>query len=107
ALVRMICVILNPERPDSNVYSFCTAKYLSSKLRRSCGGDDTVKRMSHYHAVQFYKDDYSLAATAAGFLADGIDTGHPALVVATPAHTARILAAMKDRGLDVDTLRRT
>src|SRR5204862_6488703 len=31
----------------------------------------------------------------------------PALVVATPAHTARILAAMKDRGLDVDTLRRT
>ena len=60
-----------------------------------------------YHAVQFYKDDDSLAATAAGFLADGIAQGQPALVVATAAHTTRIIASMKTRGLDVDELRRT
>lgn len=63
--------------------------------------------VTNYHAVQFYKDDDSLAATAAGFLVDGIAEGQPALVVATAAHTARILAAVKARGLDVDELRRT
>jgi hypothetical protein len=62
---------------------------------------------SNYHAVQFYKDDASLASTAANFLADGIVQGEPALVVATPSHTARIIAALKPRGLDVDELRRT
>ena len=41
----------------------------------------------HYHAVQFYKDETSLAATVAQFLADGLSAGQPGLVIATPSHT--------------------
>ena len=66
-----------------------------------------TRSVTNYHAVQFYKDDDSLAATAAGFLAEGIAQGQPGLVVATAAHTARILASLKARGLDVEALRRT
>jgi hypothetical protein len=67
----------------------------------------TGSLVTNYHAVQFYKDEDSLATTAAGFLADGMAQGQPGLVVATAAHTARILAMMRERGLDVDELRRT
>jgi len=63
--------------------------------------------VANYHAVQFYQDEASLAATAAGFLADGIAVGQPALVVATAGHRARIVAALKTRGLNADELRRT
>jgi hypothetical protein len=63
--------------------------------------------VANYHAVQFYKDEDSLAATAAGFLADGIEQGQPGLVVATAAHTARIIGVLKSRRIDTDQLRRT
>jgi hypothetical protein len=63
--------------------------------------------VTNYHAVQFYKDDDSLAATAAGFLADGIAQGQPGLVVATVAHTARIISALKSRSINTEELRRT
>ena len=63
--------------------------------------------VTNYHAVQFYQDENSLAATAAGFLADGIAIGEPALVVATAGHTARIVGALKKLGVDADELRRT
>jgi hypothetical protein len=67
----------------------------------------TRSDVTNYHAVQFYQDENSLAATAAGFLADGIALGQPALVVATASHAARIVAALKIRGLNADELRRT
>ena len=60
----------------------------------------------HYHAVQFYKDEESLASTVAGFLADGFESGEPAIVVATPAHTSTILRELKALGLDTHDLRR-
>lgn len=63
--------------------------------------------VTNYHAVQFYKDENSLAATAAGFLAEGIEMAQPALVVATASHTAHIVAALKLKGLDVAALKRT
>jgi hypothetical protein len=62
---------------------------------------------TNYHAVQFYKDDDSLATTAANFLADGIELGEPALIVATSAHSSRIIAAMAACGVNTDELRRT
>jgi hypothetical protein len=61
----------------------------------------------HYHAVQFYKDESSLAGTVARFLADGISAGEPALVIATPSHTATVLGELAVCGLDVQELRRT
>lgn len=46
------------------------------------------------HLVQFYGDDGELAASAGGFLAEGLADGSPAVVVATPAHRAAIGAGL-------------
>ena len=61
----------------------------------------------HCHAVQFYKDESSLASTAAQFLADGLRSGQPGLVIATRSHTDTIVRELKARGLNVDALRTT
>lgn len=61
----------------------------------------------HYHAVQFYKDEASLAGTVANFLAEGISTGQPGLVIATAAHADSIIREVAQLGLDVETLRTT
>lgn len=65
------------------------------------------KHQTHYHAVQFYKDEGSLASTVAAFLADGIKTGEPGIMIATPSHAATILRKLKALGLDTHELRRT
>jgi len=62
---------------------------------------------THYHAVQFYKDETSLAATVARFLADGLSAGQPGLVIATPSHSESIVRELAARGLDVNALRTT
>lgn len=61
----------------------------------------------HYHAVQFYKDETSLAGTVAQFLADGLSTGQPGVVIATPSHTETVVRELAARGLDVAALRTT
>ena len=45
----------------------------------------------HHHAVQFYGDDDNLCSTVAAFLAQGFFDRHPAIVIATPAHTICVL----------------
>ena len=74
------------------------------KSSRSVDHDESH---SHYHAVQFYEDDNSLAQTVASFLTDGINIGQPGLVIATPAHTSSILRSLKQLGVDTHELRRT
>jgi MEDS: MEthanogen/methylotroph, DcmR Sensory domain len=61
----------------------------------------------HYHAVQFYKDEQSLAATVAHFLGEGLAEGQPGLVIATPTHTDAVVRELTARGLSVDALRST
>jgi hypothetical protein len=61
----------------------------------------------HYHAVQFYKDERSLAETVARFLADGVEVGEPGIVIATPAHTATILSHLRAIGVQTHELRRS
>ena len=68
---------------------------------------DVSNQGTHYHAVQFYKDEGSLAGTVARFLAEGIQVGEPGFVIATPSHTATILHELKAAGLDTHELRRT
>lgn len=60
-----------------------------------------------YHAVQFYKDETSLASTVAQFLADGLSMGQPGILIATPSHTETIVRELAARGLNVDELRTT
>lgn len=60
---------------------------------------------AHHHAVQFYRDDASLFSTVAGFIGDGLTTGHPAIVIATEDHTPPILDLLRSRRIDVDAAR--
>jgi len=59
-----------------------------------------------FHAVRFYKDDASLASIVAGFLAEGLVKGDPAVVIATPKHRVSIQADLRKRPLGVNELKR-
>lgn len=56
----------------------------------------------HEHVVQFYGSDRSLVATVAGFLAEGLVAGEPAIVIATTSHCASIIAGLGERLIDCD-----
>jgi KaiC/GvpD/RAD55 family RecA-like ATPase len=58
----------------------------------------------HGHAVQIYRELPELAQSVADFFTAGFDSGAPALLVATAAHRGRLLAALAERGWDVDQL---
>jgi MEDS: MEthanogen/methylotroph, DcmR Sensory domain len=60
-----------------------------------------------YHAVQFYKDENSLARSVASFLAEGFRVGHPGVVIATPVHAEAISGELANCGLHVGALRMT
>lgn len=60
---------------------------------------------THHHAVQFYENDSSLFTTVAGFLSQGLVEEHPAVIIATPEHTAAILEQLSGRLIDVDKAR--
>src|SRR5687767_10068408 len=62
---------------------------------------------AQYHAVRFYDNDKSLAQIVAQFLSDGLAAGHPAIIVATPAHRAAILKELAAKSLDVVQLQRS
>lgn len=62
------------------------------------------------HVVQFFDSDESRAESVAGFLADGIASGEPVIVVAKPlnwAHTLELLEARRvpvERAIDTGML---
>jgi hypothetical protein len=62
---------------------------------------------THHHAVQFYGTEQSLCATVAGFLAEGLVTGQPALVIATAPHTDAIVEHLNGRLIDSERAIRT
>lgn len=59
----------------------------------------------HFHAVRFYEDSDSLCRLVGEFIGTGLEQGEPAVVIATPAHTAAIDECLHARGLDVDALK--
>jgi hypothetical protein len=56
----------------------------------------------HHHSVKFYGNSNSLVTTVAGFLSEGLVTGQPALIIATPVHRALILDQLAARLIDVE-----
>lgn len=60
----------------------------------------------HHHAVQFYGDEQSLYVTVGGFISEGLIAGQPAIILATPAHTAAILVELTRRHIDVQQAKR-
>ena len=57
-----------------------------------------------HHAVQFYSDDDRLCVSVADFLGDGLAAGQPLIIIATPSHRDRIIAELRTRHFDVDSL---
>jgi signal transduction histidine kinase len=58
------------------------------------------------HVLSYCQDDGALTVSAAGFLADGIASGEPVMVFATPARREAMCECLRERGLDVDYLER-
>ncbi|MGH9422278.1 MAG: MEDS domain-containing protein [Thermoanaerobaculia bacterium] len=54
------------------------------------------------HVVQFYDSEAYLAAAVSDFLAAGLRSGQPVLVIATPSHRDAFAKRLKSKGLDVD-----
>lgn len=62
--------------------------------------------VSHpHHAVQLYGTDERLVSSVAAFLADGLISGEPALIIATESHCAGILAQLTARLVNVERAR--
>ena len=51
----------------------------------------------HFHAVRFYEDPDSLCRIVGEFIGSGLEQGEPAVVMATPAHTATIDERSEER----------
>ena len=60
----------------------------------------------HHHAVQFYANDGELLETVGRFLSEGLATGQPAIVIATPEHRTSIERALEAHLIDVSAARR-
>jgi hypothetical protein len=56
------------------------------------------------HDVQFYDDDFALAASVGRFLAEGLHAAQPCIMIATPNHRRAFNAYLKTLGVDVDAL---
>src|SRR3954464_11492728 len=54
------------------------------------------------HFVQFYEDDRALIPSVARYLQGGLSAGCAAIMIADAAHTSRIMALWRERGLDVE-----
>ena len=55
-----------------------------------------------HHAVQFYGSDQSLFTTVAGFIAEGLVIGQPAVVIATRPHGTAIVEHLSKRLIDCE-----
>ena len=66
--------------------------------KNTTGGDGNL------HAVKFYESPESLCHIVAEFLGEGLIERQPALAIATPEHREGILAGLRARHLDVDSL---
>src|SRR3954454_9027385 len=60
----------------------------------------------HFHAVQFYREPQLLCRTVAEFVAEGLLTGDPAIVIATSGHRASIERELRAMSFDVEALNR-
>jgi hypothetical protein len=67
---------------------------------------DNIRRATqksfHHHAVQFYGSDDRLCGTVAAFLAEGLITQQPAIVIATAAHRTMIVDCLSERLVDCE-----
>src|SRR5689334_10136181 len=56
----------------------------------------------HFHAVKFYKDTESLAEIVCAFIAEGLQRGEPAVIIATAEHRGFFKECLTGKDIDVD-----
>jgi hypothetical protein len=56
------------------------------------------------HDVLFYRTEAFLVRAVVNFLADGMRSGQPAIIVATESHRKAFMAGLRARGLDPDQI---
>src|SRR5271167_2860126 len=71
---------------------------IGSAASRASSGDDEL----HSHAVQLYAEDASLVDAVAGFVAEALDAGEAAVIVATAQHRHELEQNLNARGLDMN-----
>jgi signal transduction histidine kinase len=76
-----------------------------SKLGAPAAHDVITPSPGPSHSVQFYEDDTFLVAAVVDFLAVGLTTGQPAIVIATEAHRDAFVHGLASEGFDVDAAR--
>ena len=59
----------------------------------------------HAHTVQFYDDEAFLASVVSEFLARGLSSDQPVIVIATPSHRRAFLRALRDHKVDLERAR--
>ena|SRR2546422_8602630 len=60
-------------------------------------------RAVHDHAVQFYEDESYLCEAVTRFLAPGLRSGLPVVVIATPPHVEAFIRRLKVQGFNIDS----
>ncbi len=58
------------------------------------GAPDSAPRSAHDHVVGFYAEAEGLTTAVTGFIAESLNHGGTAIVVATPEHRASLRAAL-------------
>src|SRR5512145_2600198 len=64
----------------------------------------TARRPGHFHAVKFYDSREALSRIAAEFLGEGLAARQPALVIATREHRRAVVAELRERHFDVESM---
>jgi hypothetical protein len=59
----------------------------------------------HFHAVRFYESADALSRIVADFIAEGLATNLPAILIATPEHLLLFEALLDARGFDLERLK--
>jgi hypothetical protein len=63
-----------------------------------------ARRPGHFHAVKFYDSGASVSRIAAEFLGEGLAARQPAVVIATPERRRTIVAELRARHFDVESM---
>jgi hypothetical protein len=64
----------------------------------------TAQASGHFHAVRFYESADALAVIVADFLAEGLASGWPAVVIATAEHWSLVAPHLVNRGFDLERI---
>jgi hypothetical protein len=65
---------------------------------------EMTRRPGHFHAVKFYDSYATLSRIAAEFLGEGLATQQAAVVIATPEHRKSIVAELRARHINVESM---